>query len=99
VCPELTEASALSALQAATSWKAVSAHSAMLVSFILYMPRQCRRQSLPVVTHFAASVSRALYFGGCIDSPVSAPIMPWAKASMVFLLVGFELKGSNHPLG
>jgi hypothetical protein len=35
-CSELTAASAASALQAATSWKAVSAQPAMLVSFILF---------------------------------------------------------------
>src|SRR3984893_11378171 len=79
VCSELTAASAASASQAATSAKAASAQSDMLVSFILYMPRQCLRQSLPVATHSTVAFSRALYCGGCIDS-VSAPILPWAQA-------------------
>src|SRR5208282_4345434 len=45
----------------------------MLVSFIAYMPRQCRRESLPVATEWEAASSSALYFGGCIGtSPVCA---------------------------
>src|ERR1700730_3817730 len=106
VCSELTAASAASASQAATSWKAASAQSDMLVSFILYMPRQCRRQSLPVATHSTVAFSRALYCGGCIvcssaaicakacDVEATAATVPAAamnsRRSMVFLLVGFE---------
>ena len=51
----------------------------MLVSFILYMPKQCLRQSLPVATHSMLVFSRALYFGACISSD-SLAIIPWAKA-------------------
>src|SRR6202035_1351142 len=66
------QASVCRAPQAATSWKAASAQLAMLVSFILYMPRQCLRQSFPVATQCAAASSRALYCGGCISGSSAA---------------------------
>jgi hypothetical protein len=59
-------------VHAAITWYVESVHAAMLASFMLNMPRQCRIHASPVEMQWAVASSRVLYFAGCMDSAVAA---------------------------